>query len=163
MLYFAYGSNMAFKRLAQRTPSAKRLGTYYLKEHRLEFHMLSTDGSGKCDAHFTGNKDDVVIGALYEIADAEQPHLDKAEGLGHSYGIKNVRLIGTTGKVVVAKMYYALRLGENLQPYDWYLHHVRVGAKEIEVPESYLQRIDSVSAIQDLDRQRHIKQMAIHS
>lgn len=47
--YFAYGSNMSFKRLKKRVKSAKPKGRGVLRCHRLEFHKVSKDRSGKCD------------------------------------------------------------------------------------------------------------------
>ncbi|TNF88372.1 MAG: gamma-glutamylcyclotransferase, partial [Gammaproteobacteria bacterium] len=38
LYYFAYGSNMSPARLQARVPSARPLGVYRLKGHRLSFH-----------------------------------------------------------------------------------------------------------------------------
>ena len=66
--YFAYGSNMSIARLRARVPGAERTGVFTLHEHALRFHKLSrNDGSGKCDAFYTGNASDRVVGALVEL------------------------------------------------------------------------------------------------
>lgn len=89
--YFAYGSNMSLLRLKGRVPGAERIGMFTLIEHSLRFHKWSKkDGSAKCDALFTGNPDDCVIGALFEIPDCEKGPLDEAEGLGFGYEEKRV-------------------------------------------------------------------------
>ncbi|MFB2707091.1 hypothetical protein [Marinobacter shengliensis] len=59
---------------------------FTLVEHALRFHKWSRkDKSAKCDALFTGNSEDVVIGALFEIPSSEKGPLDRAEGLGFGY------------------------------------------------------------------------------
>ncbi|HEV7276549.1 MAG TPA: gamma-glutamylcyclotransferase family protein [Devosiaceae bacterium] len=57
-----------------------------LPEFQLRFHKIGRkDRSAKCDAFHTGRADDVIIGILYEMPDAEKPDLDAAEGLGYGY------------------------------------------------------------------------------
>ncbi len=80
MKYFAYGSNMSIARLRERVPSAVSFGCHALKEHDLRFHKSSKDGSGKCNAFFTGNDDDTILGVLFEIKSSEMSALDRAEG-----------------------------------------------------------------------------------
>lgn len=63
-LYFAYGSNMLFRRLKARTPSARLVGVGHVLGYRLVFDKVSKDGSGKCDIERTGVNADMVYGAL---------------------------------------------------------------------------------------------------
>ncbi len=74
---------MSLQRMQQRVPSAQPLGTYFLEKYDLRFHKHGKDGSGKCDAYYTGKSFDVVIGVLYEILKSEKVVLDEAEGLGY--------------------------------------------------------------------------------
>jgi hypothetical protein len=60
-----------------------------LPKHRLRFHKVSNDGSGKCDAQATEDSNDYVIGVLFE-SDNEKPALDRKEGLGIGYNEKEV-------------------------------------------------------------------------
>jgi hypothetical protein len=71
---------MSIKRLTQRIPSVK-LCIGRLSEHRLVFHKRSKDGSAKCDAYYTGNKNDYVIGALFKIDKSKKKTLIKQKGL----------------------------------------------------------------------------------
>src|SRR5258706_268593 len=88
---FAYGSNMSTRRLCERVPSARVIGVGVLKGHKLCWHKVSKkDGSGKCDAALTDAGGAEVYGVLYEIALAEKPKLDSAEGLGAGYDEKDV-------------------------------------------------------------------------
>lgn len=162
MRYFAYGSNMSLSRLRERVPSARRLGCYWLKGHQLRFHKLSKDGSGKCDAYFTGSEDDFVIGALFEIEPGEKRALDIAEGLGFGYSEKLVMLQSQEEHEIEAFTYCALIIDGSLKPYSWYLNHVLVGASESELPYDYIAIIDAVESVQDADYIRHAREIGIH-
>ncbi|WP_227539352.1 MULTISPECIES: gamma-glutamylcyclotransferase family protein [Marinobacter] len=76
---------MSQRRLQARVPSARFVAVAGLPAHRLRFHKSAGDGSAKCDAEETGNPDDLVIGVVYEIVDAEKPDLDRHEALGFGY------------------------------------------------------------------------------
>ena len=162
MLYFAYGSNLSLARLRQRVPSAERLGVYRLPGYQLRFHKASTDGSAKCDAFFTGDSSHQVLGAVYKMNPAERPVLDQAESLGTGYNARQVWVQHSDGHSLEALIYYAIRIREDVIPYDWYKHHVLVGAQEVQLPEYYIQTIASVKAVPDPDRQRAGKEWAVH-
>lgn len=163
MKYFAYGSNMSLKRLQQRVPSAHPLGTYLLDEHELRFHKFSKDGSGKCDAFYTGDNSYVVMGVLYEIHESEKAALDKAEGLGWGYEGKVVSVSSAEGKIITAVTYLATRIEKSLLPYTWYKKHVLVGAREANLPSEYIAGIEAIDALKDPDQKREVEQYAIHS
>lgn len=160
--YFAYGSNMSLSRLRERAPGAKRMGTYILSAHTLRFHKVSRDNSGKCDAFHTKNPDDFVIGALFEIDLCEKKDLDTAEGLGHAYEEKMVVVVNASGEAVSASTYYATNIDDTLKPYSWYKNHVLIGAKESQLPQSYIQKIAAIECIEDPDQRREVEQRAIH-
>jgi gamma-glutamylcyclotransferase len=64
---------MSLPRLRERLPGAERIGVFTLTGHTLKFHKGSNnDGSGKCDAMFTGNPKDSVVGELFEISESEK-------------------------------------------------------------------------------------------
>ncbi|MDP4535349.1 gamma-glutamylcyclotransferase family protein [Alkalimonas collagenimarina] len=162
MLYFAYGSNMSLARLRQRVPSAERLGVYQLPGYQLRFHKASLDGSAKCDALYTGDASHQVLGVVYKMDPAERPVLDKAETLGTGYNAKQVVLHHVDGHSLEALIYYAIRIRDDVIPYDWYKHHVLVGAREVQLPMAYIKTIESVIAIPDPDRLRASREWAIH-
>ena len=66
VICFAYGSNMDSARLRKRVGDCTALGVATLPRHRLRFHKHSEDTTGKCNAHFTGEDGDTVIGVLFE-------------------------------------------------------------------------------------------------
>ena len=143
-------------------PSAERLGLFILEQHVLRFHKISRDGSGKCDVFQTDDPDDSVFGALFKIDPGEKPVLDEIEGLGVGYEEKLVNVKNDVGDVIEAVTYYATRIDPSLKPYSWYLNHVIVGAKEINVPAHYLKGIQSIESIEDRDTKRDAEQRAIH-
>lgn len=163
MHYFAYGSNMSLARLSARVPSAVSLGHHTLAAHELRFHKAGSDGSAKCDAFHSGNTGDVVHGVLFDICEREKPYLDRAEGLGFGYDEKRVIVRSTSGERVESVTYFALTIDAALRPYDWYLDHVLVGAREASLPEHYIRaHIMSVSSIEDPDRDRGRRERALY-
>lgn len=164
MHYFTYGSNMSRSRLRERVPSAEALGCFALSGHDLRFHKSSKDGSGKCDAYFNPDTGSVIYGVLFKIDPSEKPALDKAEGLGYGYEQKEITVTDHDGTSVIATTYVATNIDENLKPYSWYVNHVLVGAREASLPSDYIEeKIVSVEAIVDSDKERDAKQRAIHS
>lgn len=154
---------MSLSRLRARVPSAVALGCHSLNEHDLRFHKFGKDGSGKCDAYFTANADDVIYGALFEIDPNEKPTLDKAESLGHGYDEKEVVVTAQNGTLIQAVTYVAIIVDQSLQPFSWYMNHVLIGAREASLPAEYIERkINSVAVIEDKDKERDANQRAIH-
>ena len=162
MKYFAYGSNMSLARLQQRTPGARRLRSCILPGHVLRFHKAGRDGSGKCDAFHTGNPQDRVMGALFELCPEQKPALDRVEGLGRGYAVTVVLLHVGPGNRVEALTEYATAFDPLLKPYTWYKQHVLVGAREIRLPASYVAQIDRIDGLEDPDRLRNARERAIH-
>ncbi|MEL4363407.1 gamma-glutamylcyclotransferase family protein [Shewanella algae] len=162
MKYFAYGSNMSFSRLKSRVPSAQRLGMFCLKKHKLMFHKISKDGSGKCDAFFTGDAKDYILGALFEIDEKEKKHLDNIEGLGYGYAEKSIQVEDEIGNIFDAVTYVATNIDSKLNPYSWYLNHVLIGAREIGVSELYLDSIQSIKTIEDPNKERDSEQRKMY-
>ncbi|TCK08587.1 gamma-glutamylcyclotransferase family protein [Marinobacterium mangrovicola] len=162
MIYFAYGSNMSLLRLRERAPDAQRIATCTLLEHDLRFHKISPDGSAKCDSFYTGNGEDRVLGAVYELGEASERVLDRVEGLGRGYDKKSVSVVDELGREYTAFTYYATLIDPRLQPYGWYLQHVLVGARELGLPEHYLRRLEAVGFIDDPDLEREARQRALY-
>lgn len=160
--YFAYGSNMSLARLRGRVPTAELLHVAVLRGHSLRFHKQSPDGSGKCDAFFTGDPEHVVLGGVFAVCPSEKPVLDTAESLGVGYDEKQVKVETLAGEVIAASTYYALRIDEGSKPYDWYHTHVLRGARELQLPETYIRGIEAVECLTDPDTGRRDLEFAIH-
>lgn len=161
--YFAYGSNMSRSRFLKRVPKAECAGIARLSEHELRFHKIGKDGSAKCDAFYTGNPDDFILGIVWSIPQEGKDLLDDIEGLGRGYDEKtlNVRMLDNTHLHVT--LYSATVIDTTLKPFGWYLEHVCAGARENDFPETYLVRIREVPAIDDPDADRSRKEMEAYS
>lgn len=162
MKYFAYGSNMSLQRLQARVPDARFLSIGILAQYRLRFHKAGSDKSAKCDAFYTSRDTDKLFGVVYEMPRVQRPALDFAEGLGHAYDAKQVRVITPDGEHHTALIYIAIGLDSNLLPYDWYLNHVLVGAREVKLPEDYIAEIALIQSTSDPDTVRSEKEFSIH-
>ena len=162
MFYFAYGSNMSSRRIANRIPSALLLGCGRLNGHQLRFHKVSKDGSAKCNVLDTDHPDHFVLGVIYKISPEHKQQLDLLEGLGQGYETKTVDIKMETGLTQSGFVYFASRIDCSLKPYDWYKQHVLIGANEHDFPESYISKIESVEAMPDKDEPRASRELAIY-
>lgn len=157
---FAYGSNMPTARLRERCPSAHPLGVAELPGFNLLWHKKSRDGSGKCNIVKTSEPGASVFGVLYQIDRHEKPALDKAEGLGNGYAETDVEVYHGPD-LVTAKAYIATDTDPTLKPYTWYRALVTAGAKEHALPANYIARLEAVPTVQDPEKERHDKNMAL--
>lgn len=162
MLYFSYGSNMSVNRLLNRISAATKVGVGLLREHELRFHKISQhDRSAKCDAYETGCHEHAVYGVVFDIAASGKPVLDRYEGLGHGYDVKNV-MVKVGEELLSAFTYYATHIDSALKPLHWYKEHVLRGAREHRLPEHYIRAIESVESIPDMNTHRHMMELAIY-
>jgi len=161
--YFSYGSNMSSKRLLNRIPSASKLSTAILRKHELKFHKIGRkDSSAKCDAKETGNPEHFVLGVVFDISESDKQKLDKKEGLGYGYEEKIVIVELHDGMEIEAFSYYATHIDPELKPFHWYKEHVVRGARENELPEEYIQLIETLESVVDPDDVRHERELDIY-
>jgi len=162
-LYFAYGSNMGLRRLRapSRAPTATFLSAAVVRSRELTFDKVGQDGSGKCDCASSSDSAAVVWGCVFEIAEQDRAALDRAEGKGYGYDPATIAVEAPSG-IFVAHTYLATRKSHHLKPFDWYKHHVMVGAKEASLPAVYIARIASVLAVPDPDDERRRRELAIY-
>ena len=153
MIGFAYGSNMLLRRLQARVPSARMIGAGWLAGHRLCWDKQGRDGSGKCDAAYTGVPADIVWGVLYSLDIGEKPILDGYEGLHQGYDEKQVAIVAPQG-TLSAQIYYATARDQRLLPYDWYKAFVLAGARENRLPPEYIAFLEATACIPDADQAR---------
>ena len=160
--YFSYGSNMSSRRLIERVPSAKVVAIGRLPEHRLRFHKIGRDGSGKCDAEYTSNPGHDVVGVVFEISASDKEALDRIEGLRFGYDEKTVAVVLENGGRIEATTYYAMRMDPALKPFHWYKEHVLRGARENNLPGEYIAGIEEIESIPDPDRERRRQELSIY-
>ncbi|MCG8455502.1 MAG: gamma-glutamylcyclotransferase [Holophagales bacterium] len=161
--YFAYGSNMAAARLRARVGAIRRVGVFALQGHDLRFHKAGSDGSGKCDAFYTGAPTHRVEGLVFELTQPGLHLLDSFEGLGRGYDRARMRVESARGRQIEAFVYLATELDTDLLPYAWYRHHVLVGAYAAGLRREYVERIERVETKPDPDRDRARREFAIHT
>lgn len=154
---------MSVKRLQSRISSAQKIEVAKLYKHDLRFHKVSKkDGSGKCDIFETNDTEHFVIGVVYKIDPLEKPMLDKFEGLGYGYEEKQIS-VEMNRDIVSAFTYYATNIDQDLKPLHWYKEHVLRGAHENGLPGCYIKKIEMVESIDDIDRERHKREVEIYS
>lgn len=159
MLYFAYGSNMLASRLRdpQRAPSAKLYGIGALHHHRIAFHKRGRDGSGKCNAIFTGCADNCVWGVLYTLPDRDLDALDHAEDTargGYARRTLDIRIAPTNTVEAAGYVAGATFIDDSLYPFDWYVAFVVEGARRNQLPQDYIARLVEHPTQADADVQR---------
>jgi len=159
--YFAYGSNMAAERISRRIPAAKKLCTAKLTNYCLQFHKVAQDGSGKCDIVPDSSPDAVVYGVLFKFLRQDFAELDRIEGPGY----KRITIQVTTEAIgtVPAETYVATAVDSDLLPYSWYKQHVLRGAIASNLPAAYIASLESVPCVEDWDRARHTREIAIYA
>ena len=163
MLYFAYGSNMFSARMKDRISTSVVKDSGFLYEHKLAFHKVGRlDGTGKCDAHYTGMPADSLIGVLYKIDSDHRVLLDRIEGCGNGYERKDIAVKTFSGNIVTAFTYCGTKINPDLKPFHWYKRHVLAGAKENDFPDEYITLIESIESIDDHDSARELKELSIH-
>ena len=162
VLYFSYGSNMSSLRLLERAPSATFLSIATLREHRLQFHKKSKDCSGKCDAEHTADRNDCVMGCVFEMSAADKEKLDRQECQGFGYKEKTVTVTLENGEQIEASTYCAVETDAGLTPYTWYKEHVLRGARENNLPHEYISIIEKIECSPDPDMARHEQEISIY-
>ena len=160
MFYFAYGSNLYSRRLLARTPNARLAGTARLEAHSLRFHKRGDDGSGKCDAFFTGHGSDVIHGVLYHFDPRERAILDAVEGDGY----QPTAITAHQGSQAISAFTYIVRsemIDAAMVPFTWYRNFVLAGALEHRLPQAYVQSLRQVPHVADPDGERHDRNHSI--
>lgn len=161
LFYFAYGSNLSIRRLQARVPSAVFTTTAFLDEHRLCFHKRNLDGSAKADIA-AERAAEGVWGAVFRLLAAEQYLLDRAEGRGAGYEVKEVVVASERGEAYQCLTYFATDIDKSLKPYEWYLHHILTGAQEVGLPNDYVRQLELTEAWGDPDSERDCRERAIY-
>lgn len=156
MLYFGYGSNMLAARLRARVPSATPRSAGRVEGYRLRFHKRSQDGSGKCN--IAPADDGTVYGVVFEVDAGELDALDEAEQRGRGYERCDV-CVHRASASVLAFAYTAqpAYIDDALLPYEWYHALVLAGAREHDLPASYIAGLASTRSYPDPNEARRRK------
>jgi len=131
--YFAYGSNMGRSRLEERIGSVEPVGAACLEGFRLVFNKPSKDGSGK--ANLVSAQGSVAWGVVWQIGYDRWSALDPFEP-----GYQRIVLQARTraDAAVRVGVYLHPATGRDIPPFDWYIDHLIVGAREHALPQDWL-------------------------
>ena len=158
LYYFAYGSNLPFLRMLERTSKDLRLrGKFEWKGRRLVFSKKSTDCSGKCTAIATSD-DKVVWGAIYQLTPADKRRLAAFEVGYHEQVLPLV--IDNVLKQGFTYIANEELIDKTLRPYGWYKGLVLAGARQHGFPPAYIAMIEGVVEMPDSNAARRAKEEA---
>lgn len=157
MKYFAYGVNMLTPKMLSIVTFAQSVGIAELSGYRFEFNKKShKDESGHANIVATQNPKDKVYGVVYEFSDSNKEALELAENVPYGYHAQAVQVVCQRQRMEVIT-YLADNvqfLKEGLLPFSWYKAMIVKGAKDHELPKSYIQFLEAFSAGEDSDQAR---------
>jgi len=132
MFYFAYDSNLNKNRMAEQCPGCKPKFTSTLPNYKLIFTGWSKEWKGGIASikPFRGEK---VVGAVYEISEANLKQLDRIQGYPIIFNRFNVTLWTDTGDPVEAFTYIKREQSEETKPSPELLGNIRKGYKDWEI------------------------------
>jgi gamma-glutamylcyclotransferase len=129
MYYFAYGSNLNKKQMRERCPDSKPVFRATLPNYKLIFTGWSRQWHGGV-ASIKAFRGERVIGAIYEISDADLRKLDKLEGYPTEYNRLPVRVFNEDGDAVEAMTYIRAKPAEETRPSPEYLAILQQGYRD---------------------------------
>jgi len=151
-LYFAYGSNMSRRQMAERCPDHEFLGIAVLKDHALCFPRTSP--IRKCGvAGLAETPGAEVWGVVYRLHDGDLTALDRREGYDpakphhvNRYNRQTIRVL-MDGRTVECLTYFArTEPGEHVPSAD-YLATMIEGAVENGLPEEYVMKLRLIPSL----------------
>ena len=144
MNYFAYGSNMPTRCMAEWCSSFSLIGAAQLWDFRLAFNKPSTHWGGAA-ADVVAAPGHSVWGVLWEIDEASRVSLDEKETLGVAYAHSDLPVQTRDGQGYEALVYTVIhkRVPE-LRPSRSYLDVLIEGAEEHQLPPEYIAWLRSV-------------------
>ena len=129
MYYFAYGTNLNKKQMAERCPDSKPLFTAALPNYKLIFVGWSRQWRGGV-ASIKSLRGDRVRGALYEISELCLRRLDKYEGYPGNYNRFKVTVFDEDSEPFEAITYIKAGQLEETQPSKEYLAIIQQGLRD---------------------------------
>ena len=133
-LYFAYGSNMDVKAMAERCPRSKPLGSARLARHR--FFIMDNGWASVC-----ADPRREVHGVLWDLALADVRVLDKYEEIHSGLYQKIIQPVLRGGGASARALVY---VGGSLKPgvaQPGYMEELVAAANQWDFPETYLREL----------------------
>lgn len=135
LYYFAYGSNLKRNRLRERVGFVHTYHKGFIKDYSLVFNKKSIDESSKANIRSNGSK---VWGVCYELDD---DGYEKLKGHEEGYNERDVAVYDEEDKLfIIAKTFTSKQISENAPKKD-YVKLIIEGAKENDLPETYIQQV----------------------
>lgn len=155
-LYVAYGSNLNFRQMKFRCPTAKLYGTGLIKHCVLQFKGNPTSAF----ATIAPQEDASVPVAVWEIQPQDEQSLDRYEGYPNHYFKQDVTVHLDNGATVCA-MAYVMNLDMNFGlPSPQYYWTVREGYDDCKLDVAALDQAARKSAQQFLSSANYSEQSA---
>lgn len=129
MYYFAYGTDLNKKQMAERCPDSKPLFTVALPNYKLIFAGWSRQYRGGI-ASIKSFRGDRVRGALYEISELCLRRLDKYEGYPGNCNRFKVTVFDADSEPIEAIAYIKAGQLEETQPAKEYLAIIQQGLRD---------------------------------
>ncbi len=149
-LYFAYGANMSGKIMRERCPAARPLGPACLHGYELVFSLPSKRWGGfVADVRPAAGR--CVWGVLWELGPEDLARLDVIEGVSAGRYRRERVAVTWHGRRVTAECYRVdspLGLGS---PSPVYRQVLVEGAREHDLPESYVRHLEGAATEQQSD------------
>jgi gamma-glutamylcyclotransferase (GGCT)/AIG2-like uncharacterized protein YtfP len=138
MHYFAYGSNMSHKQMAERCVSGRHrfVGLASLVGFTFVFDGYSINRKGPVANIVGGNGK--VWGGVFEIDLACRNDLDKAEGYPNTYDRREMPVQMATGETVSAWVYLRQTPLSRGKPPEDYRGIILEGAQDCGLPADYI-------------------------
>jgi len=132
MYYFAYGSNLSKKQMAERCPDSKPKFSAVLPNYKLIFTGWSRQWKGGVASAkpFRGEK---VKGAVYEILENDLKKLDRFEDYPVTYNRLNVIVWTDEGDSTEAITYIKKEQSQETKPSLEYLAVIRQGYRDWDI------------------------------
>ena len=145
--YFAYGSNMNPRRVAERGIGYDRVTAARAAGFTVRFEKRSRIQAGAGHANLAYRNGGVAEGVLYRLIDGEEiAKMDRFEGVPVHYSRETIP-VETEDGTTWAWTYFANRavIAPNLKPPDWYVAHMAAG--EPYLSAKYVAWLRSVECI----------------
>ena len=148
-LYFAFGSNLCSERLQKSIPDLKNpdslFGLGKVEGRRLHFARVSKTWKGG-SATMKPDENSFVWGALWKVTTDDIKALDIQEGVHNGIYCRvrspeDITVVDINGKTVNCFTYLMNDKFEESLPSPHYLHVIRSGASQINLPKSYQDEI----------------------
>lgn len=132
MYYFAYGSNLSKKQMAERCPGSKTKFSAVLPNYKLIFTGWSRQWKGGT-ASIKPFKGEKVKGAVYEISDSDLRKLDRFEDYPMTYNRLNITVWTDDGDPVETVTYIKKEQSPETRPSMELLAVIRQGYRDWDI------------------------------